>query len=69
MAHTFMKRLNIKKYSLLGWSDGGISSIILSSKYSSHIEKLVIWGVNSYILPQEVMSYESKILELSEHGM
>lgn len=60
MINICFQKLDINKFSLLGWSDGGISSMILAAKYPEHIEKLVIWGANSYVLPEEVKSYESE---------
>ncbi|XP_068084195.1 valacyclovir hydrolase [Anabrus simplex] len=54
-----MEALEIKKYSLLGWSDGGISSLILAAKYPQHVEKLVVWGSNAYIIEEDFKIYES----------
>lgn len=34
--------------------------MIAAAKYHEEIEKLVIWGCSSYILPEEVDTYESK---------
>lgn len=53
-AFNFMKALNIPKYSILGWSDGGITGIIHAAKYPETVQKLVIWGSNSFILPHEL---------------
>ncbi|KAJ8985323.1 hypothetical protein NQ317_008353 [Molorchus minor] len=64
-AYDFMTQLGIQKYSLLGWSDGGISSMILAAKHPESIEKLVIWGANSYVLPEEIDKYE-KIRDISK---
>lgn len=47
------------KFSLLGWSDGGISSLILTAKYPECVEKLVIWGASSYVTPEEIEIYKS----------
>ncbi|XP_072949927.1 valacyclovir hydrolase [Epargyreus clarus] len=63
-AFEFMKTLNIPKFSLMGWSDGGISSIILAAKYPEAVKKMVIWGANSFILPHELESYK-KIKDVS----
>lgn len=59
VANTLMKSLNFSNYSILGWSDGGIIGLIMSAKFNDLVEKLVIWGSNSYILPREVEIYES----------
>ncbi|CAG9832708.1 unnamed protein product [Diabrotica balteata] len=58
-AEKFMNKLGINKYSLLGWSDGGISSMILSAKYPEKVEKLVCWGSNAYIVAEEVKQCET----------
>ncbi|CAH1973035.1 unnamed protein product [Acanthoscelides obtectus] len=57
-ALNFMKALGYDKFSILGWSDGGNSGMILAAKYPKNVEKLIMWGVNSYILPEEVKIYE-----------
>ncbi|XP_068623926.1 valacyclovir hydrolase-like isoform X2 [Battus philenor] len=54
VAFEFLKLLKIPKFSILGWSDGGITAMILTAKYPSVVNKLVIWGSNSFILPHEV---------------
>lgn len=58
-AHGLMTILGFMRYSVLGWSDGGITAVIMAAKYSEHVDKLVIWGVNSYVLPTELELYES----------
>ncbi|XP_028169097.1 valacyclovir hydrolase [Ostrinia furnacalis] len=57
-AHEFMKALGILSYSLLGWSDGGISSMILAAKHPAAVRKMVVWGTNSFILPHELDLYQ-----------
>ncbi|CAG9857986.1 unnamed protein product [Phyllotreta striolata] len=57
-AQQFMKFLGIRKFSLLGWSDGGISGLILAAKYQENVEKLVVWGSNSYVIEEELEAYE-----------
>ncbi|NOW96111.1 alpha/beta fold hydrolase [Mucilaginibacter sp. SG564] len=41
-----MDYLNIKKASIVGWSDGGIIGMILSAKYPPRIDKLFTFGAN-----------------------
>lgn len=53
-----LQELRLLKFSLLGWSDGGISSIILAGKYPEAVDKLVVWGANSYILPEDIDQFE-----------
>lgn len=60
LAAELMNKLNISKYSLVGWSDGGITSLILAAKYPERIEGLVEWGANSYIIEEELEGLKSK---------
>jgi valacyclovir hydrolase len=55
-----LQALSIDKFSVLGWSDGGITAMIAAAKYPERIDKLVIWGANSYIIDQEAEIYESE---------
>jgi len=54
-----MEKLGFDKYSLLGWSDGGNSACMMAAQRPEHINKLVIWGSNSYVTPQEKLTYQS----------
>lgn len=58
IANQLMKSLDFNKYSVLGWSDGGITGMIMAAKFVDSIEKLVIWGSNAYIAPEEINIYE-----------
>lgn len=49
MAAKFMKQLGYKKYSLLGWSDGGITAMILAARNRDKVDRLVVWGANAYV--------------------
>ena len=44
-----MKALSFKKFSVLGWSDGGVSATILAALYPDSVQKLVIWDSNAYV--------------------
>lgn len=56
-----MKTIGFKAFSILGWSDGGITGMVLAAKYPDLVEKLVIWGSNAYIVEKEIQTYESKL--------
>lgn len=58
-ANDLIKALKFEPFSLLGWSDGGISGMIFAAKYPQSIEKLVIWGANSYVHSKDIENYES----------
>lgn len=55
----FMKALSINKFSMLGWSDGGITAMILASKYPDNVDKMVVWGSNAYIIEEETKIFEN----------
>uniref|UniRef100_A0A6M2DKN0 Putative hydrolase n=1 Tax=Xenopsylla cheopis TaxID=163159 RepID=A0A6M2DKN0_XENCH len=59
LSNEFMKTLGHEKYSILGWSDGGITGMISAGKYTKAVQNLVIWGANAYIIPEELKIYES----------
>ena len=64
-AKGLMDALNIKKFSVLGWSDGGISGMILAALFPDSIRSLVIWGANSYVSKEDIDCYEA-IRDLSK---
>uniref|UniRef100_A0A1A9WY48 AB hydrolase-1 domain-containing protein n=1 Tax=Glossina brevipalpis TaxID=37001 RepID=A0A1A9WY48_9MUSC len=49
-----MKTLNRSKFSILGWSDGGITGLIVAGRYPENVDKLVIWGANAYVNDEDV---------------
>ncbi|XP_020284135.1 valacyclovir hydrolase [Pseudomyrmex gracilis] len=57
-AHNLMKTLGYSIFSLVGWSDGGITSLILAAKYPDSIRKTVVLGANAYIHPDETKIYD-----------
>lgn len=58
-ANDLMLELGFSKYSVVGWSDGGITALVLGAKHPDAVEKLVVWGANAYVLPEEIQFYES----------
>ncbi|KAG1667596.1 Valacyclovir hydrolase [Nymphon striatum] len=50
--------LGFEKFSLVGWSDGGITSLIIASRFQSAINKMVVFGANSYVSKKDVDLYE-----------
>uniref|UniRef100_D3TLG8 Putative hydrolase n=1 Tax=Glossina morsitans morsitans TaxID=37546 RepID=D3TLG8_GLOMM len=49
-----MKTLNRPKFSILGWSDGGVTALIIAGRYPENVDKLVIWGANAYVSDEDV---------------
>ncbi|XP_073406229.1 valacyclovir hydrolase isoform X3 [Dendrobates tinctorius] len=54
-----MQALNFKKFSLLGWSAGGVTALIAAGSYPSLINKLVIWGTPSCVTEEDVALYNA----------
>ncbi|XP_023679327.1 valacyclovir hydrolase isoform X2 [Paramormyrops kingsleyae] len=54
-----MQTLGFGKFSLLGWSDGGITALIAAARNRSSVKKLVIWGANAYVSDQDVKIYNA----------
>ncbi|XP_011192813.2 valacyclovir hydrolase-like [Zeugodacus cucurbitae] len=48
-----MRALGRPKFSILGWSDGGITGIIVAGRFVECVEKLVIWGAGAYLNAEE----------------
>lgn len=49
-----MRCLGVAQFSLLGWSDGGVSAVIAAAKYPQYVTKLVIWGSNAYVSETDI---------------
>ncbi|XP_055378740.1 valacyclovir hydrolase-like [Condylostylus longicornis] len=58
-AHELMLELNSSKYSILGWSDGGVTAMILAATQNKIVEKLVIWGANASINDEDIKLLEA----------
>lgn len=54
-----MKALGYTKFSLIGWSDGGITSLMLASMFPDNVQKIVALGANAYVTPEEKEIYKS----------
>ena len=54
-----------EKFSVLGWSDGGITGMILSGDRPELVEKLIVWGSNAFV-SQEDIDLISKVRDLSK---
>lgn len=59
VANDLMHKLDFKSYSVLGWSDGGITGMIMGALFPDAIQKLVIWGSNAYVTKEETEIYKS----------
>ena len=48
----------MEKYSLLGWSDGGITALIMAACFPDRVNNLLIWGANAFVTQEDVDAYE-----------
>ncbi|KAI1301853.1 Valacyclovir hydrolase [Halotydeus destructor] len=62
LAAKMMSTLGINKYSVLGWSDGGITGLIMAADNVQSVNKLAIWGANAY-----VTDHDRKCVEAIRH--
>lgn len=53
-AAELMLKLGFSKYSVLGWSDGGIVGLILTGKQQEAVEKLVVFGSNAFVTELDI---------------
>jgi len=66
MAHKLMQMLGFAdSYSLVGWSGGGVTGLIMAAKYSEFIKRLVVFGANSFVTKEDVQLVEN-IADLSK---
>lgn len=54
-----MRALDRPKFSILGWSDGGITALIVAGRHADAVEKLAIWGAGAYLNEAEVKSLQA----------
>ena len=59
-----MDALGFKKFSVFGRSDGAMIGICVAAMYPDAVEKLVIWGGNTFIAEEDAEVYQkNKVLE------
>ena len=54
----YRQALGFAKFSLLGWSDGGITALIAAARNPDLIRKMVVWGTNSFVSQHDLQLYE-----------
>lgn len=57
-AYKLMQCLNMKTFSVLGWSDGGVAAMFLAGCFPYAVKKLAIWGANGYVTKDDIKAYE-----------
>ena len=57
-AHAVMQALHFSEYSVLGWSSGGMSGLILAASFPESVRKLVTWGAVAYSTQRDMAALE-----------
>ena len=65
LAVNTMKTLGYEKFSMAGWSDGGITALIAAAQNPDSIDRLVVWGSNAYISQWDIDNIE-KVSDVSK---
>lgn len=58
LAVTTMHRLGFHRFSMAGWSDGGITAMCAAISHPESVERLVVWGSNAYIAEPDIAMIE-----------
>ncbi|OQV22483.1 putative Valacyclovir hydrolase [Hypsibius exemplaris] len=53
-----MRHLNVKRFSILGWSDGANTAVLIAAKYPDLVGSLVAIGGNAYADAADIQIYE-----------
>ena len=54
VAKEFMESLGHEKFSIVGWSDGGITALVMAGLYASHVKKMVAFAANAYFTEEDL---------------
>jgi len=54
-----MDALGHKRFSILGWSDGANAGTILAALHPERVERLVVFGGNSFLTGEEVSAFDA----------
>ncbi|XP_014666242.1 PREDICTED: valacyclovir hydrolase-like isoform X2 [Priapulus caudatus] len=54
-----MNKLGFKKFSMLGWSDGGITALVLAGTFPDVVRKMVVWGSNATVTEKDMKMYDA----------
>ncbi|XP_005184280.1 valacyclovir hydrolase [Musca domestica] len=52
-----MTQLGRPKFSIIGWSGGGITGLIAAGTYINNVEKLIVCAAGAYLIPTEVKAF------------
>lgn len=55
--------MGYERYALLGWSDGGITALMMAAAFPQQVSELVVWGGNAFINEEDINILKSKCNE------
>ena len=58
-AAALMAALGHEQYAVMGWSDGAISAVMLTAQHATNVDRLVIFGGNSYFTKDDINAFEA----------
>jgi valacyclovir hydrolase len=61
--------LKFDKFSILGWSDGGITGLILAALFPNSVQKLVVWGGNAYVTQKDLDIYKGELILVTLYAL
>lgn len=64
-ARILMEKLGFNQFSAVGWSDGGITGLVLAGRFPDTVKKLVVFGSNAYISKQDIEMID-KVSDVSQ---
>ena len=53
-----METLGCSTYAVGGWSDGAITSLLLTLAYPQRVTRMALWGGNAYVSQDDIDAYE-----------
>jgi len=56
--NALMEAIGCNSYAVGGWSDGAIIALLLTLQQPQQVAKLIIWGGNAYLSPEDIEAYE-----------
>lgn len=59
MGVALMRALQRPRFSALGWSDGGNTGMLMAILFPEAVERLAMWGCNSFICEEDLQLYDN----------
>ena len=59
LAARTMETLGYDRFSVVGWSDGGVTALVAAAQETERIRKVVVWGANAYVDKEDMDMFET----------